>query len=1092
MKIKTLTQRGKYTLLAGVLGMTSIPSSAIPTGMADVSLPTVAQQTAKIKGKVLDARTGEPVIGANVVVKGTTNGSITNFDGEYELTAPIGSTLSISFIGYKSIEVKATGGLQTIKLDEDSEALDEVIVVGYTTQRKESLTGSMNNIKSEKLKDITTPSVENLLNGKVPGVYVAPGSGQPGSSGAVVIRGQATLNGTTSPLWVIDGVIVGSDAGQLNPADIESMTILKDAASTAMWGSKGANGVLLIKTKRGTRGKTRVSYTYKLSGSTQPKGMKLLSGGDYTMMMKQAYFNRTLSGRDETYEQYDYDELRYEPDNQNYNNNTDWVDEVTRHGWTNDHYLTVSGGGERAAFRISGGYYDQKGTVMGQRYQRFSTRSQLDYYVSDRMVFGSEFQFTYSDNDRNYENLLDIAYKKMPNMAVYEENADGSSTGRYYNMDAESGFNKEQRELKNPVALGKLAKNNLKGYRIMPKLSLQYDFFNPEEHYLRYLGWVAIDLNNEREEKFLPAECVYNAADNYGSANVAETKTSGKLTVATEHGLTWQSRFLNDDHNLQAQALMQLTTTTSHSQYVKMQGLPSSAINDATATGYISGTENGNSNDKTLGWMGRVHYSFKGRYIFDANLRVDGSTQFGPSNRYGFFPGVGGKWIISDEPWLQKYTGKVLTLLAFRPSWGIAGRQPGQNYLQYSVLTTNSTGYMDMSAVYPTRIRLDGLKWEKVTSLNLGFDMELWNGKVSVIYDWYKKRTDDLLFKDIDIPSSSGFATLTYKNVGRMDNDGWELTVNFNKVVEKGKFSLDINTNFASNKNMIRSLDPSVLNNFNNHSDFGNGAYYTRLQEGNSFGSIYGFRYKGVYSYSYDRYDQAVAEGKTVPVARDENGVPMTNFDGTVKPMYYYHSTTKYQFQGGDAIYEDINHDGSIDQYDVVYLGNCNPKLTGGFGFTLRYDRFSLNVFCNYRWGNKIVNMARMNAENMYHAYNQCTTVNWRWRKEGDVTDMPRAVYNQGYNWLASDRYVEDGSFLRVKYITLRYRFPSNWVKRIGMTNLSAYLTVNNLWCFTKYSGVDPEISICTDTAKDYYGIAVDNSMTPRAKEWTFGLSATF
>ena len=283
--------------------------------------------------------------------------------------------------------------------------------------------------------------------------------------------------------------------------------------------------------------------------------MKLLSGGDYTMMMKQAYFNRTLSGRDETYEQYDYDELRYEPDNQNYNNNTDWVDEVTRHGWTNDHYLTVSGGGERAAFRISGGYYDQKGTVMGQRYQRFSTRSQLDYYVSDRMVFGSEFQFTYSDNDRNYENLLDIAYKKMPNMAVYEESADGSSTGRYYNMDAESGFNKEQRELKNPVALGKLAKNNLKGYRIMPKLSLQYDFFNPEEHYLRYLGWVAIDLNNEREEKFLPAECVYNAADNYGSANVAETKTSGKLTVATEHGLTWQSRFLNDDHNLQAQAL---------------------------------------------------------------------------------------------------------------------------------------------------------------------------------------------------------------------------------------------------------------------------------------------------------------------------------------------------------------------------------------------------------------------------------------------------------------------------------------------------------------------------------------------------------
>lgn len=1074
-----------------------------------------------VSGRVVDANDGLELMGCTVAEKDATNrvvgGMTTDMNGNFAFKVKnVNNKLVFTYMGYKTQEFPIGAQRKfNVKMEDNTMKVSEVVVKAQKRgpdgafnipQREVSM--AMTTFKMDAMEGVSVAGADDALQGRVAGLDIVVG-GSPGSGSQMRIRGTTSITGNSQPLVVVNGVPYSGEIDEsfdfgtaneeeyadllsVNVEDIQEITVLKDAASTAMWGSKGANGVLLIKTKRGTRGKTRVSYTYKLSGSTQPKGMKLLSGGDYTMMMKQAYFNRTLSGRDETYEQYDYDELRYEPDNQNYNNNTDWVDEVTRHGWTNDHYLTVSGGGERAAFRISGGYYDQKGTVMGERYKRFSTRSQLDYYVSDRMVFGSEFQFTYSDNDRNYEKLLDIAYKKMPNMAVYEENADGSSTGRYYNMDAGSGFNKEQRELKNPVALGKLTKNNLKGYRIMPKLSLQYDFFNPEEHYLRYLGWVAIDLNNEREEKFLPAECVYNAADNYGSANVAETKTSGKLTVATEHGLTWQSRFLNDDHNLQAQALMQLTTTTSHSQYVKMQGLPSSAINDATATGYISGTENGNSNDKTLGWMGRVHYSFKGRYIFDANLRVDGSTQFGPSNRYGFFPGMGGKWIISDEPWLQKYTGKVLTLLAFRPSWGVAGRQPGKNYLQYSVLTTNSTGYMDMSAVYPTRIRLDGLKWEKVTSLNLGFDMELWNGKVSVIYDWYKKRTDDLLFKDIDIPSSSGFATLTYKNVGRMDNNGWELTVNFNKVVEKGKFSLDINTNFASNKNMIRSLDPSVLNNFNNHSNFGNGAYYTRLQEGNSFGSIYGFRYKGVYSYSYDRYTQAVAEGKTVPVARDENGVPMTNFDGTVKPMYYYHSTTKYQFRGGDAIYEDINHDGSIDQYDVVYLGNCNPKLTGGFGFTLRYDRFSMDVFCNYRWGNKIVNMARMNAENMYHAYNQCTTVNWRWRKEGDVTDMPRAVYNQGYNWLASDRYVEDGSFLRVKYITFRYRFPSNWVKRIGMTNLSAYLTVNNLWCFTKYSGVDPEISICTDTAKDYYGIAVDNSMTPRAKEWTFGLSATF
>ena len=336
---------------------------------------------------------------------------------------------------------------------------------------------AMTTFKMDAMEGVSVAGADDALQGRVAGLDIVVG-GSPGSGSQMRIRGTTSITGNSQPLVVVNGVPYSGEIDEsfdfgtaneeeyadllsVNVEDIEEITVLKDAASTAMWGSKGANGVLLIKTKRGTRGKTRVSYTYKLSGSTQPKGMKLLSGGDYTMMMKQAYFNRTLSGRDETYEQYDYDELRYEPDNQNYNNNTDWVDEVTRHGWTNDHYLTVSGGGERAAFRISGGYYDQKGTVMGQRYQRFSTRSQLDYYVSDRMVFGSEFQFTYSDNDRNYENLLDIAYKKMPNMAVYEENADGSSTGRYYNMDAESGFNKEQRELKNPVALGKLAKNNL-------------------------------------------------------------------------------------------------------------------------------------------------------------------------------------------------------------------------------------------------------------------------------------------------------------------------------------------------------------------------------------------------------------------------------------------------------------------------------------------------------------------------------------------------------------------------------------------------------------------------------------------------------
>lgn len=399
-----------------------------------------------VSGRVVDANDGLELMGCTVAEKDATNrvvgGMTTDMNGNFAFKVKnVNNKLVFTFMGYKTQESPIGSQRKfNVKMEDNTMKVSEVVVKAQKRgpdgafnipQREVSM--AMTTFKMDAMEGVSVAGADDALQGRVAGLDIVVG-GSPGSGSQMRIRGTTSITGNSQPLVVVNGVPYSGEIDEsfdfgtaneeeyadllsVNVEDIEEITVLKDAASTAMWGSKGANGVLLIKTKRGTRGKTRVSYTYKLSGSTQPKGMKLLSGGDYTMMMKQAYFNRTLSGRDETYEQYDYDELRYEPDNQNYNNNTDWVDEVTRHGWTNDHYLTVSGGGERAAFRISGGYYDQKGTVMGQRYQRFSTRSQLDYYVSDRMVFGSEFQFTYSDNDRNYENLLDIAYKKMPNMA---------------------------------------------------------------------------------------------------------------------------------------------------------------------------------------------------------------------------------------------------------------------------------------------------------------------------------------------------------------------------------------------------------------------------------------------------------------------------------------------------------------------------------------------------------------------------------------------------------------------------------------------------------------------------------------------------
>lgn len=1083
-----------------------------------------------ITGKVTDAKTNEEIIGASVTEIDATgrvvSGGTTNINGDFSINIknPAKNKLTVSYIGYKkkSMAIGTQKSFQ-VKLTDMSHQVNEVVVTSHKrasgasgfniVQREVSM--AMGTMNMDDMEGVSVTSAEDALQGRISGLDIV-GSGVPGSGSQMRIRGTSTITGNAQPLVVVNGVPFSGDIDSgfdfssandeeyadllnVNVDDIQEITVLKDAASTAMWGSKGANGVLLITTKRGTRGKTRLTYSYKLSGQTQPKGMDMLSGDDYTMLMKQEFFNRQL-GAKETYADYSFDELNYNYDGfaqaYNYDKNTDWVDAVTQTGWTNDHYLTISGGGDRANFRLSGGYYDRTGTNLEQEYQRYSSRAQLEYFVSQRIKVSAEMQFTYSNNSKNYSSLLDIAYKKMPNMSIYEYDADGVGTGRYFNItpgegigDTGSKFDANQRNLMNPVALGNLAENRVKGFRILPHIELQYDIFDPDVLYLRYNGWVSIDMNHERTNKYLPSTVVYNADENYGSANQATNQVSDKRTISTENSLTWQSRFANRElHNLQAQVKMQTSSSTSTVQQIATQGIPSSQIQQATTTGNITNSNNANSSDHSVSWMGRLHYVLMNRYIFDANYRIDGSTQFGSKNRYGSFPGVAAKWIVSDEPVFKKAFGdKVVTLLAFRPSWGIAGRQPGKNYLQYSLLSASSEGYMDMSAVYPTRIRLDGLKWEKVTSMNWGFDLELWNGKVSVNADLYHKRTDDLLFSNISIPSTSGFPTLSYKNVGTLDNDGWELTFNFNRIIESGKFSMDANVNLASNKNKIVSLNESVLNNYNNVESFGNGYYGTRMQIGNAFGSIYGFKYNGVYSYGMDNLDKANAEGKTAPVARDANGKIMYNYDGTVKPMYYYYASTKYQFRGGDAIYEDQNHDGSIDQYDVVYLGNCNPKLSGGLGLTFKYDKFSLNFFCNFRYGNKIVNMARMNAENMYGAYNQSSTVNWRWRKEGDVTDVPRAVYQQGYNWLGSDRYVEDGSFFRMKYITLRYTFPTTMVKKIAMSRLSVYFTLNNVFCLTKYSGADPEINSNTTT-----GMVVDNSTTPRSRDWTLGISMNF
>ena len=1075
-----------------------------------------------VQGTVTSSTNGETLVGATIVEtdskKRIINATVTDINGQYVLKIKNpNNKLVVSFIGYitENMDI-GTKSKINISLDEDLKQISEVVITadkkhsdGAMTIPQREVSTAVQTLDTKSLEGIQVTSIDDALQGRIAGFDIVANSGDLGAGTTMRIRGTSSINANTQPLIVVNGVPYETDddpnfdfssANQeqyatmlaINPDDIEEITVLKDAASTAVWGSKGANGVLVIKTKKGVTGKTRVQYSYRLTGSVQPKGLNMLNGDDYTMLIKQSYFNPTLDENAANVREFLYDTKFSEYEN--FNNNTDWVKEVTQTGFKHDNYLTVSGGGERARFRVSAGYLSQSNTVIGQKLERVSSRAYLDYSVSDRIKFISELSVTYSDNYRNWRaekssnrdlpdemSILGIAYRKMPNVSVYHQTLDGDKTDVFYNIDRESELHSDQRDLRNPVALAMLATDNLKNYRIIPKFSLRYDLIDPEKHLLRYEMWVSFDVNNDKVNKFLPRE-VSNVEWNSTNVNRAQSWDSEGITVMTDNKITFQPKFKNPNHALTLLGSYQIRTGNRSSMGMETTNLPSGEITEVSVPAYLEGL--GSSAPykyRSNGLTFRSHYSLRGRYIISATLRRDGSTKFGNDNKYGNFPGISGKWIISDEPFMQ-FTRNWLSMFAPRASLGISGNQPKDEYLHFSRYSAYSE-YADMPASRPTTLQLTSLKWETTTSFNYGLDMGLFNNKLVFDLNFYEKRTKDLLFKGLKVPSSSGYDGVPWQNVGIMDNKGWELNFYTNNLIKTNSLKIDFNFNLSNYVNTIVELRDDVLANYNYDFNYDNGQYLNRLQEGNSYGSIYGFKYNGVYK--YNEYIPGVQE--EAPVARDENGNVFTDEDGEPLPMYFaYGKSNAYEFKGGDAIYEDINSDGNIDELDIVYLGNSNPKVNGGFGTNIRYKGFGFITFFNFRYGNKIVNKARMYAENMYTLNNQSKSVNWRWRKDGDETDMPRALYRYGYNWLGSDRYIEDGSFLRLKYVTINYTVPKIKLTNIKLQSLSFYLTMNNMFVLTKYTGVDPEVGYSS------FGVSEDKASTPRSKEMTLGVSVVF
>lgn len=1069
-----------------------------------------------VQGTVTSKTDGYPLIGVNVTELDVNNrvvsGTVTDFDGKYVLKIKnAANKLVFRYMGFNNLERKI-GTTQRIDvvMIEKTEMIKEVTVVppkrhteGSFSIPQREVASAVQSISMKEIEGIQVGSIDEALQGRIAGLDIVANSGDPGSGTSMRIRGASSITGNNQPLIVLNGVpyemqvdasfdYANSNQEQyanllsINPDDILEISVLKDAAASAVWGSKGANGVIMITTKRGYSGPTKVEYSYRYTGTIQPRGMNMLNGDDYTMLMKQAFFNPAQDENASNFNEYNYDKLFTEF--QQYNNNTDWVKEVSQIGNINDHYLTLSGGGERATYRISGGYMFQNGTVIGQEYKRLSSRAYLEYKVSDRMKFISELSYSYSDNDRNYtyydsgtpndkQSILGIAYKKMPNVAIYEQNAKGvEDLTKYYSILSSSSLNFDQKYLVNPVALAKLAQNNVKNFRILPTFRLQYDFFDPNEQTLKYNMYVSFDINNDKTTKFLPGN-VTNLPWNYSFFNRAESGDNEALTVQTDNNLSWIPKFDDKDHYLLLYGSVQTTEGRSTYQGIVSHSLPSQSGNEVSIPAYLSGEYTSRSHWRSVGYLLRAHYSYKSRYIISTTLRRDGSTKFGDGMKFGNFPGISLKWIASDEDFLKNVNW--LSMLAFRPGWGLAGNQPGYEYLHFSRYG-DFDSYIDLTAQRPVTLQLKGLKWETTSSFNYGFDIGLFDDKLQADINIYTKRTKDLLFRDVSIPSSSGFAVLSYQNAGTMDNNGWEVNLYANRLFKRENFSVDFRFNIANSVNRIVELNPSIMNKYNTDFNYDNGSYLTRIQEGNSFGSVYGFKYLGVYQ--YDEYKPGTQEN--APVARNKNDKVILDENGEPVPMVFaYGKTNEYEFRGGDAKYEDVNHDGSIDELDIVYLGNSNPLFNGGFGPTFRFKNLSFTAFFNFRVGNKIVNSARMYAENMYSTNNQSIAVNWRWRKDGDVTEMPRALFNYGYNWLGSDRFVEDGSFLRLKYLTLNYTVPRDLLRKVKIDRLSFYMTLNNLFVLTSYTGVDPEVGYGS------LGISEDWGQTPRSRDLTMGIT---
>lgn len=1004
----------------------------------------IGMQQPAVKGKVTDAA-GQPLPGVTVVVKGTARGTVTNADGDYSLTnIPEDATLVFSFVGMRTEEV-AVGNQTTINvtMEEETIGIDEVVAIGYGTVKKSDLTGSVSSVKAEDLQATPITSIDQGLVGRAAGVMVTQTSGMPGAIASIRVRGTSSLQGGNEPLYVIDGFPVYNGTGfgntggstrysglsTINPSDIESIEILKDASATSIYGARAANGVVLITTKSGKRGTDLISFDATYGVQSVVKKIDVMNALEYAELSNEAYMNDGLAP---PYDETEMQQIRQNPEG------TDWQDEVFRSAPSQNYQLTFSGGDQKMIYSVSANYYNQEGIIRSSDFKRYSGRINLERNILANFRVGTNFTMskTISNAVRTdaggNQGVVSSAMKFNPISPVFINEE----------LKIYTPVNSPGIIYANPVATAdemirenqavRLLGNIFAEWEIVPDLKAKVSF--------------GTDLFNTKFNTYIPSNI-------YESGGVASATINGGYTTnwLNENTLSWNKE-INEDH--QISLLGGITFQQNH--YEGVTASSQDYVNDVLKYNSLQAgaTYNQPSSSNTdwslISYLARANYNFKERYLLSVSARVDGSSRFGTNNKYALFPSGSFAWRLIEEDFIQDLG--FFDNLKLRTSYGFTGNQEIGLYNSLPTLTstTYTIGRALVTGFYPNKIPNPDLKWEKTSQLNVGLDIGLLNNRFRITSDYYYKKTTDLIY-DVGVPFVSGFST-SLQNIGSVENQGLELGIESDNIT--GQFQWTTNFNISFNRNKILELGGEDYKDVGGDDGHLKTGQVHRLIVGEPIGLFYGYVFDGIFQ------DQAELDA------------------GPKSPTNWVGGRRYADLSGPEGV-----PDGVVNAtYDRTVIGDPNPDFFGGLTNTFLYKGFELNLFLQYSYGNDIFNYNAIELELPSGGQNVYADLVNRWRPDNPSNKYPVATTNRSA--VFSSAYIEDGSYLKVKTLTLAYLFPE--LNTRHLSNLKLYVTGQNLLTFTNYNGYDPEVSYRGATNLE---MGEDFGGYPQARTFLLGVS---